>query len=287
MPRCTVIVPCFNYGHLLGETLDSVLCQTEPDWECLVVDDGSTDDTGEVVGRYARNDARFKYIYQNNKGLSAARNTGLRAAQGEFLQFLDADDLIQQRKLELQSQFLSKNPDIDITFGEMRYFRTGSPDQLFLSIDGKNEPLTKRVVGAGCDVLSFLLVDNIMVVNSPLLRKRVAESAGYFDETLKALEDWEYWLRCGLRGIRFSYHDSPNSLALVRVHSNSMSSNRQLMLSANLRIRRELASKIGDPVLSRLNRRGIVNAEVAMAMTKMKAGNIRSGLTGLLNLLRR
>lgn len=282
MYRFTVIVPCYNYGHLLAETLDSVLSQTDPDWECIVVDDGSTDNTKDVASQYTKRDGRFKYIYQANSGLSSARNTALKAAKGQFLQFLDADDLIEARKLELQARFLDEHPEVGLVFGEMRYFSADNPEQRFYSIDGKNSPLTKKISGTGSDILALLLVDNIMVVNSPLLRQAVVESVGLFDEKLRALEDWEYWLRCALKTIFFSYHDSPESLALVRFHQNSMSRNRQIMLSTNIQIRKELERNINDKALLNLNDRGRVNAENAMAMDAIRNGKIRIGLITLL-----
>ncbi len=282
MPRITVIVPCYNYGYLLGETLDSVLCQTDTDWECIVVDDGSTDNTQDVVASYVRKDERFKYVYQKNCGLSAARNTGIRNSTGEFLQFLDSDDLIENRKIESQVQFLHEHPEVDIVFGEMRYFSSDKPEKLFYSIEGKNSPITKKVSGRGNDILLRLLVDNIMVVNAPILRKRVVESVGYFDENLKALEDWEYWLRCALKDIFFSYHDSLESLALVRFHQDSMSRNEQLMLSTNIKIRRQLKSQINDSTLSLLNDRGIVNSENAIAVIAIRNGKICTGLISIL-----
>lgn len=282
MPEFTVIIPCYNYGHLLAETLDSVLCQTDPDWECIVVDDGSTDNTKDVAMAYVERDGRFKYIYQANNGLSSARNTGLKSAKGEFLQFLDADDLIERRKLELQALFLREHPEVDIVFGEMRYFSTDSPEELFYSIDGKNSPLTKKISGMGKDILLHLVVDNIMVVNSPIIRKTVVESAGCFDESLKALEDWEFWLRCALENAVFSYHDSPDSLALVRFHHNSMSRNKQLMLSTNIEIRRRLKCRIKDHSLLLLNDRGIFNSENAMAINAVRDGKIFTGMMMLL-----
>ncbi len=90
----SVIVPCFNQGRYLGEALDSILAQSYPRWECIVVNDGSTDETHRVAERYCRKDPRIRYVTQSNAGLSAARNVGLEIATGDLFQFLDADDLI-------------------------------------------------------------------------------------------------------------------------------------------------------------------------------------------------
>ena len=89
-PAVSVIIPCYNHAHYLCRAVQSVLAQTYADWEAIIVDDGSTDNTREVATRFS--DPRVRYIYQENRGLSAARNTGISAAQGSYLAFLDADD---------------------------------------------------------------------------------------------------------------------------------------------------------------------------------------------------
>src|SRR5688572_9121514 len=98
----SVIVPCYNQGRFLGEALTSIVRQTYPHWECLVINDGSKDDSGEVALGYAAGDARFRYMEQTNKGLSATRNRGLDEMRGAFVQFLDSDDVIHPDKLRLQ-----------------------------------------------------------------------------------------------------------------------------------------------------------------------------------------
>jgi glycosyltransferase involved in cell wall biosynthesis len=105
----SIIVPCYNYGYFLPETLDSILAQSYTKWECIIVDDGSTDNTKDVATTYLITDQRFRYIYQNNRGLSAARNTGIKLSKGSYIQFLDADDLLQEKKLESQICFLEQH----------------------------------------------------------------------------------------------------------------------------------------------------------------------------------
>src|SRR5690606_40203485 len=102
-PLVSIIVPCYNYGHYLLETLNSVKSQIFKDWECIIIDDGSTDPTAEVAREATRIDRRFRYYYQENKGLAAARNSGILRSRGEFIQFLDADDFISPNKLRSQA----------------------------------------------------------------------------------------------------------------------------------------------------------------------------------------
>src|SRR5438874_1529861 len=104
MPYFSVLIPAYNRAHYLAECLDSVLAQTLPDWECIIVDDGSTDGTPELAADYMRRDARFRYHRQENAGVSAARNTGIRLAAGEWVAFLDSDDYYFPTALEALAQ---------------------------------------------------------------------------------------------------------------------------------------------------------------------------------------
>jgi glycosyltransferase involved in cell wall biosynthesis len=252
MPRVSVIVPAYNYAHLLSQTLESVLAQTLRDWECIVVDDGSTDNTRKVVENFCKRDERIRYVHQENAGLSAARNTGIRNSRGEFLQFLDADDLIEPEKLRAQANYLNQHCKVDIVYGEVRYFHSERPDERSLSMDGGEYSWTVQVNGAGEEVLRALLRDNITVVHAPLLRASIVQDVGFFDETLKSKEDWDFWLRCALSGKHFAYHAHENTLALVRSHSGSMSQNRQRMWTTGLQVRYKLMEVL-PPSLKQVN----------------------------------
>src|SRR4051812_48333219 len=98
----SVIIPCYNYGHLIAETIDSIIAQTYQDFQIIVINDGSTDNTEEVVLKYADNDSRINYYKYPNSGLGTSRNRGIEKAIGDYIQFLDADDLIEKRKFEIQ-----------------------------------------------------------------------------------------------------------------------------------------------------------------------------------------
>ncbi|MCU1279812.1 MAG: glycosyltransferase family 2 protein, partial [bacterium] len=227
-PLVSVIVPAFNYGHFLAHTLASVQAQTHSRWECIVVDDGSTDDTWEVSFAHAQRDPRIKYIRRNNGGLAAARNTGLGAARGDYVQFLDADDAIEARKLETQVAYLERQPHVGIVYGDVRYFdsETGAR-RCGLFVD---EPWMPQSSGSGERLLRTLIRANIMVVNAPLVRRSVVDEVGRFDETLRSLEDWEYWIRCAAVGTWFEYRQDEGTLSLVRAHRRSMSQDRVEML---------------------------------------------------------
>ena len=128
MPKVSVIIPAYNAARYLPEAIDSVLTQTYQDCEIILVDDGSTDDTAEVVSRYG---TRVTYVQQSNQGVGAARNTGIDLARGDYLVFQDADDVLLPGKLEVQASFLDQHPDVDAVFSDIcpvlaRFCRAGT-----------------------------------------------------------------------------------------------------------------------------------------------------------------
>ncbi len=236
-PAVSVIVTCHNYGHFLAEALESVRAQSSPDWECIVIDDGSTDDTREVSDRFISMDPRFRYLHQPNQGLSSARNAGLDVCTGSYVQFLDADDRLEPRKLEAQVAYLKQHPETDIVYGDVRYFNEAHALPLANDLSQDGRQAMARVSGSGPAVLHALARGNIMVVNAALLRKTVIDDVGRFDQDLWGHEDWDYWIRCALAGKRFQYLEEDGALALVRVHARSMSQNVAPMLRSNIQVR--------------------------------------------------
>src|SRR5687767_13185831 len=126
----SVIIPTYNYARFIGETLQSVKDQAEQDFECLVVDNGSTDNTGEVVQNFLA-DPRFRYIKQQNLGVSGGRNRGLQEAKRKYIQFLDADDLIEKNKLKVAVAYLEAKPEVQLVYSDMRYFKSENPAEHF------------------------------------------------------------------------------------------------------------------------------------------------------------
>jgi glycosyltransferase involved in cell wall biosynthesis len=280
-PQVSVIIPSFNYGHFLPETLQSVKHQSCNDWECIIVDDGSTDNTKNVAARFVSEDPRFKYVYQENRGLSSARNTGISHATGDFIQLLDADDLIEEKKLERQLEVFAGHPEADIVYGEARFFHDGSPNERLYSVWGNNQPWMPKVSGSGHGILKALLVTNIMVVSSPLVRKQVFQTCGLFDESLKNHEDWEFWLRCAQKGRYFLFLDRAETFTLIRFHPESMSQSRAAMFEVNLRIRRKLFQDLNNKELVKINKRHYRLIGFELALDNIKTGNKFSGFLSL------
>ena len=285
LPLVSIIVPTYNYAHLITQALDSVRAQSYQAWECIVIDDGSTDNTEEVVKAYAQRDSRIRFIRQSNQRQAAARNTGIENGTGAYIQFLDADDLIESKKLELQVAYLDLHPETDITYSGARYFTAENIHErsLFRQYsmwDGG--AWMPEISGEGKLLLPTLLRNNIMVVNSPLVRRRVIDKVGLFDVELTPVEDWAYWIRCALNGMNFYFDDFEDARALVRAHPMSASLDQRRMLRATLRMRRKLSALLTDEDLRRLNRMRIAEAEGHLGIEEVVNGRLTTGLFQIL-----
>jgi glycosyltransferase involved in cell wall biosynthesis len=285
-PLVSVIVPTYNYARFIVDALDSLRAQTYGEWECIVCDDGSTDDTGEVVARYIEREPRVRYVRQPNQRQAVAKNTALSLARGRYVQFLDADDLVEPLKLERQVEFLEANPEADIVYGGVRFFHTERPEERLHSMFGENVPWMPEVSGRGREVLLHLLRINIMVINSPLVRREVIDDVGPFDAVLPPVEDWDYWIRCALAGKRFEFRDFEGTLALVRAHAASTSRQPASVLAAWRALRAKIDTLTADPEALLINREmksqleGSVGVEAVGAGRRLSAARqfIRAGL---------
>lgn len=271
-PLVSVVVPTYNYARFIDETLENLRAQTYESWECVVVDDGSTDDTAEVVARFAEREPRVRYLRQANQRQSVAKNTGLAATSGEYVQFLDADDFIEPLKFERQVEFMEAHAGADIVYGGVRFFHTERPDERLHSMFGENKPWMPEVSGSGREVLLPLLRQNIMVINAPLLRRSVVDDVGPFDPRLPPVEDWEYWIRCALAGKRFEFRDFEGTLALVRSHGASASRQPVSVLTAWRALRDKIEAMSEDPEVLRLNRDMKSQLEAAIGLDDLTAG---------------
>lgn len=224
-PLISVIIPCYNYGRFLNDCINSLLSQTYKNWECIIVDDGSIDDSLEIIRSISGKDERIRYVSQKNSGPTVARNKGLELAKGEFIQFLDADDLLEGQKFEKQISIFRQHPDHDIVYSGVSYFSTSSPSLLFDNIDLRSGPWMKNLSGKGDVMILELLNRNIMVISSPLIRKILFDKNGCFDATLSYNEDWELWLRFALKNAAFYFDSNSNTKALVRVHESYSTDN--------------------------------------------------------------
>jgi glycosyltransferase involved in cell wall biosynthesis len=176
-PTISIIIPCYNYGQFLAEALGSVEAQTFPDWECIVVDNASTDNTRDVAQGFVKKDPRFKYIYTENKGVSTARNLGIRNTTGKYILPLDADDKIGNGYIKEGCTILESHPQIKIVYCDV---------ELFGEINRKWQLPDHS--------LKQMLVENT-IFSSGIYRREDYLSTNGYDETMyNGLEDWEFWI---------------------------------------------------------------------------------------------
>lgn len=202
MPTISCIVPVYNSEAYLGQALDSILAQTLPASEIIIIDDGSTDATAMIAAKYARH---VSYIRQENQGPAGARNAGLRVASGDFLAFLDADDTWCPEKLERQVQALEADPDAGICITHVQNFWIEALAHERARLEG--HPFTRPAPGYVCQAL--------------LARRRVFDQVGSFDRTLRIGEDTDWFTRVQGAGIRKIV--LPEVLVNRRIHGKNIS----------------------------------------------------------------
>ena len=276
-PVVSVIVPCYNYGRFIDQTLESVQQQTFQNWECIVVDDGSSDNSAEVVEPFTKADPRIRYIYQENKGLPGARNTGIEAARGKYFMVLDADDLIQSQKIAAQVRCFEQYPEIDFVYSGVRYFWDGKTDQLLYSADWRNFPWALDKSGAGIDLLKYIVISSVILSHQPMIKKDAVLRIGLYKEHLRSCEDWEFYLRCMYNNLQVKYVDGPETLSLIRLHPNSMTRNRTVMINHMILVRSMVQEKLDDPVLKRLNEKFLINDLIELSIVSQQFENKKNG----------
>ncbi|MDJ0753650.1 MAG: glycosyltransferase [Ardenticatenaceae bacterium] len=210
MINVTVIIPNYNHSHYLEEAIQSVLCQSYPAFEIIVVDDGSTDCCGEVVSRFKKS---VRYIWQENRGLAGARNTGIYAAQGEWIGLLDADDCWQPGYLASMVDLIQTHPQAAVF-----YCQTRCMDECGAELP---QVLGGPVISPEA-MRSTLIRANFLIPSTILMRRAIVLEAGLFDQQLRSCEDWDLWLRL-LPEQRFIGHSAV--LGRYRQHGLSLSKN--------------------------------------------------------------
>lgn len=249
--KVSIIIPCYNYGRYLDECFSNLQSQSHADWEALVVDDGSTDQTMEVVRAWQANDPRIQYYYQPNSGVSKARNRGLVKARGEFIQFLDADDLLSQNKLKLQVDYFMEHPEVNLCYTDNFYFEDGFPETLFPDQEFIGKEWMNRFSGTGAFAAEQLIRNNLAVVSSPLIRKSLLGMAGFFPEKVVHTEDWQFWVQCVLAGANIHYLQNREAFTLIRVHRTSVSQHTQAMRHGELNLRNWISGELQEsPLIS-------------------------------------
>lgn len=244
--KVSIIIPCYNYGRYLAECFENLQAQTYTDWEALVIDDGSTDQTMEVVRAWQAIEPRIQYFYQPNSGVSKARNLGLKKANGELIQFLDADDLLSPEKLQLQVDYLKNHPEADLCYTENHYFEDGAPDVHYPDQEFLGRNWMIRFSGSGAYAIEQLIRNNLAVVSSPVVKKSMVGLAGFFPAQVRHTEDWQFWLQCALKGAKIHFLPNPKAYTLIRVHRDSVSQQTQTMRYGELNLRSWLSDELNE-----------------------------------------
>ncbi len=217
-PSISVIIPVYNQAQYVKEAIQSVLAQTWPDFELIVVDDGSTDETPQVLARF--NDSRIRVIRQPNGGLSAARNRGLRESIAPYISLLDSDDFYYPEKLELLKNYLDTHPEIGMVSGG------------FVIVDPKGITLKQVLTAAPMFGLPDMLVYNPFIPSAVMIRKEWLDVVGDFDEAIPSTQDWDLWLRMSYAGSKFAWIDCP--VAAYRYHPAQMTREKNGMRNSSL-----------------------------------------------------
>lgn len=256
-PRVSIVIPAYNMAPYIGETLDSVLAQRFSDYEVIVVDDGSTDDTAQVLAPFM---TRIIYIKQENRGLSAARNVGMQRARGEYISLLDADDLLLPEYLAKMVALLEADERTDVVYPNAVLF--GLPrweGRLFQDVYPSTMPVT----------LEKLLARECTVFVSALFRRALLDQVGMFDEQIRwGGEDFDLWLRMAQQGCQFAFTTEP--LVRYRKRDDSLSSSEERTAHSAIYIARKfLADRSHTPNEIRLA--GIILREAQARLAKVRA----------------
>jgi glycosyltransferase involved in cell wall biosynthesis len=223
----SVVIPAYNSARFVHEAVQSALEQTYSNTEIIVVDDGSTDATTRVLEQFR---GRIRYIYQENRGLSAARNAGIAIANGDFVCFLDADDLWAAGKLELQVAFMKQHRDIGLVFTGYEKFTDNGARYAPLYRVATSEKDPARTF-SGAEAFIRLVHANFIMVSTVMVRKECFEKTGLFDTSLAAVEDRDMWLRISAN---FNIACLPAILARKRVHGLNMSADQMRQIRSRI-----------------------------------------------------
>lgn len=274
-PKISVVIPAYQVTSYIAETLDSVFAQTYKDFETIVVNDGCPDTAAleRVLQPYL---AQIHYYRQENRGLSGARNTGIRLGRGEFIALLDSDDLWMSGFLEQQMRFLEANPSLSMVWCDSVLFGdTEWPGRKFSEACPSTRPVTlEKLITGECTPITSCVV----------VRRQAVLDVGGFDETLRRVEDFDMWLRLAYSGCKMDFQTA--ALGRRRVWAGALSANSVAQYETAIRVCRKLQSQIGpDHSLNSLSeaqiRRFQSFAEQVMARSHLDSGRVDEALAAL------
>ena len=226
MLKVSVIIPTYNQSTLLSEAIKSVLSQTFTDYELIIIDDESTDNTKEIVADYQKDTDKIRYVFQKNGGPSAARNTGIKKSNGEYIAFLDHDDLWLPDKLMKQVKFLDNNMNYAMVFADVYEFNGN-----IITEEKKLREIDRRHMSGY--ILKYLILRCFIPSPSVMIRKSIVKEIGYFDTRFLFSQDWDYYIRVA-RKHEIGFLDEV--LVGYRRHSGNITNNLELHIKERHRI---------------------------------------------------
>lgn len=244
----SVIIPAYNAARYLGRAIQSVLKQTRPADEIIIVDDGSTDNTVEIAGQFGM---QIKLICQANIGVSAARNAGILAAKSNWIAFLDADDEWLPDRLRLQCNLLEQQKDLSWVTGNFLYCHCGQDHKTHPALTEKEMTKVKMSLGQRCAFDSFFEAYSLRAsgnTNTVLVRKDKLFEAGLFPEGQKIIEDEDLWLKLGYMGLCLGFVPEPIAVYHIQIPTSATQTITDTSDVETFLVRHiELAQKAGYP----------------------------------------
>jgi glycosyltransferase involved in cell wall biosynthesis len=261
MKKVTVVLTCYNGARWISGAIESILGQTYEDFELIIVDDGSTDNSKEIVASHLCNE-RVRYIYQENRGFSAAVNKGIKKSSGDLIGFIGQDDLWVPHKLELQAKYLREHKDVDLVHSN---YCSIDPDERIIGMRDVKVPS----FSSKKKVVEQLFLDNFIGFETVLLKRKCFDEVGFFDERMVGYSDHDMWLRIA-GSFNIGYLDLP--LVKKRQHEFQLS---KVRIEAVLKDEFLMAKKAIDryPFLKKVERKKVASLYYAWGIVSLQKGN--------------
>ena len=263
-PLVSILIPAFNAERYIKETLGSALAQTYRHIEIVVVDDGSTDGTANIIKSY--NDPRLRYVYQENQGIIRVRNRLLQEARGDFLTYLDSDDIYFPEKVEEEVKFLETNPEYAAVYCDLRYFFDGHPEKLY----------RHRYTFYSGDIFEHLLEKMFITNTTFMFRRSVIDAIGMYEEAMGTVEDWHYFLKMAQKGFKFGF--IPKDLVRFRLRwdNNTRFENQPAIQASGVKIFENLKSQMSPDQQRRYHINNLLfKRKIRLAIAHLSIGKKR------------
>lgn len=273
MTDVSVVLPCCNGARWIGKAVESILAQTCENFELVIIDDGSTDDSKTIIAPYLY-DKRIRYIYQDNRGFSAAINRGMKESKGIFIGFIGQDDLWMPTKLESQLRYISKHKNIDLVHSN--YYIIDAKGRIMRVVRARTPDFSRKE-----EVVKRLFLDNFIGFETVLVKRRCFDQVGFFDENMIGFSDHDMWLR-----IAGSFNIGYLDLYLVgkREHEFQLS---QVRAEAVLRDEFLVVKKAIEyyPFLKRVEQKKLTSLYYFLGMTLVQKGDHKKAKQQLIKVI--